>query len=185
MGGAARPRYVRMVTAWEPNPLRILERPDDSTTEVVFHNMDNTISKERIAALLGGGIKVRDVRRSGPLTFVAFWTPVFANDAMTYGLRKLRRAGVAVATIQRAKFREDLHLHEIDPTAPSPYYEPFSYKEETHEYGKRFAKAWMTERNSGGSASSSTSMQVTVKMESIPEEGKPKNKRGRLGSESD
>ena len=168
-----------MVTAWAPNPFMIRERPEDSTTEVAFYNLDANVPKERIAALPGGGTKVRDIRRSDSLTFVALWTPDIADATRIYGIRKLRRAGVAVSTIQRAKFREDLHLHEIDPTAPAPYYEPFSYEEETHEYGKRFAKTKMTERNSSGSSSSSTSMQVSMKMESIPEEGKPGKKRGR------
>ena len=49
-----RPWPVRMVTAWAPNPFMIRERPEDSTTEVAFYNLDANVPKERIAALLGG-----------------------------------------------------------------------------------------------------------------------------------
>ena len=63
--------------------------PKNSATDVVFIDLSEEASNERIAALLGGGDVVRDVRRSGGMTFVAFYTPYGANDAVDFGLKCL------------------------------------------------------------------------------------------------
>ena len=82
-----RPRPVMMVPAWAPDSFVTHERPEDSTTEIAFYNLDADVPRERIAALLGGGNRVRDIRRSGSLTFVALWSPDIADAMMIYGIR--------------------------------------------------------------------------------------------------
>ena len=112
--------------------------PEESTTEVAFYNVNNSIPKERIVAILGGGNKIRMVRQTEKLTFVSCWTPGDADLLLRFGLQKLRRAGVSVTTVQRTRFRIDCHNHEIDEGAPCPPYEPYSQQEERHDYGKCF-----------------------------------------------
>ena len=62
---------------------------------------------------------VRDIRQSGTLAFVACWTAEGASKMLEGGIRKLGKAGIHVATVSRARFREDLHNHEINPRAPT------------------------------------------------------------------
>ena len=130
-GGANAGRTLR---EWDAEPFRNRNRPEYSETELLFLDMDvdvkNAAGIEKVASIFGGGNLVRDIRQSGTLTFVAFWTSEGANKMLAGGILKLRKAGIHVATVSRARFREDLHLHEVDPRAPAPYYYPFKPKEE-------------------------------------------------------
>ena len=153
--------------------------PEESTTEVAFYNMNNSISKERIVAILGGGNKIRMVRQTEKLTFVSCWTPGDPDLLLRFGLQKLRRAGVSVTTVQRTRFRIDCHNHEIDEGAPCPPYEPYSQQEERHDHGQMFPTPTPVIRAkvtaSGGSGEFKASMVIEEKA----------RKRSRSGSRSD
>ena len=156
-----------------PEPEHTTKQPEECTTAVAFYNINPDIGRERIVAILGGGNAIRTLRQARMLTFISCWTSEDANLMLRFGLQKMRRAGISVSTVQRAKFRRDLHLHEIDEKAPSPPYEPFSPEVERHNYGKRFIVAKMTASSVGGKIAASMEMKGNAR------------KRGRSGSGSE
>ena len=100
---------------------------------------------------------VRDIRQSGTLTFVACWTAEGANKMLEGGILKLRKAGIHVATVSRARFREDLHNHEVNPMAPTPYYYPFKAKEEESPRAGRQRNVRSKITTTGGTGASRSS----------------------------
>ena len=173
---------------WNADPFSNDLRPTHSVTEILFLDLSadltDDVKKEQIAWILGGGNVVRDIRQAGNLTFVACWTAKEASKMLDGGINKLRKSGIHASMATRARFRDDLHNHEINPLAPTPYYYPFEVREEsTSRHGQlRNVRSGMS-TTGGTGASSSSRLSIIMEMDGN-EDTKKRDRRG-SGSESE
>ena len=139
-------------------------KPKDSSTELCIGDLSEGAHANQIAAILGGGHIVRDVRRKDNHTYVAFWTRHDANEALQYAHFKFERAGYTFSYIQRARWRDDLHSHETSwgQDAAQPYYTPFDPAPMYQEWGETKTKRRTTQSaTSEGSSSDFTERRIT------------------------
>ena len=131
--------------------------------------MSTDLPEERLVELLGGGEAVRDVRYSQNLTFVAFYTVFDCNEQFETAMASLVRDKWSAKAIARARFREDLHMHEIDDDVPRPHYKPFDQKKAYVDWGA--PRPRRERRDTGARSSGSGAFRVRVEL------GPPKKKR--------
>ena len=148
-------------------------KPKYSSTEICIGGLNELAQAAEIAAILGGGNVIRDVRRAEDHTYIAFWTVHGAIEGMEYARKKLERAGHTSSYIVRALWREDLHSHEInvgqDAQAAEPHYTPFDNTATYQDWGTTTRRRITQSATSEGAASSFT---ASVEM-------KPQKKRTR------
>ena len=139
-------------------------KPKHSSTELCIGDLSEEAHANEIAAILGGGHVIRDVRRKDNHTYVAFWTAHGANEALEYAHQKFERAGYTFSYIQRARWRDDLHCHETSSgqDAVQPHYTPFDITPMYQEWGETTTKRRITQ--SATSEGSSSCFTASVQM---------------------
>ena len=141
-------------------------KPRHSSTEICIGDLNESAQIPDIAAILGGGNIIRDVRRADNHTYVAFWTVHGAMDGLEYARQKLERAGHTCSYVQRARWRDDLHSHEIssgqDAQAVEPHYTPFDITPMYQDWGSTTTRRRITQSatSEGSSACFTASVQM-------------------------
>jgi hypothetical protein len=101
------------------------EESRKSETELVVLGLQATRSEYEVAALFGGGSKVRKVVMAGTEVFVAFHKANDATLALDTAADTILRTTNEQTVVKRARYRHKLHKHEAYPDGPQPEYEPY------------------------------------------------------------
>jgi hypothetical protein len=158
----------------------------DSETELVILGLGTEYDDFSLAAILGGGLKIRWITvtgRGAMEVFVAYHKKEDATEGLATAASDITRAGGPRTSVTRARFKADRHSHEANMNGPQPRYKPYptsqsavtgmwtdyghddeEYKDEGvwKDYSKidkwttREWKTSITETNSSTGASSST-----------------------------
>jgi hypothetical protein len=150
--------------SWTPTKL-----PTFSSMELVFKDLSADIPEERLVELLGGGDAVRDVKYANDLTFVAFYTVFDCNEQFETAMASLARDKWSASSIARARFRADLHMHEVSNEVPKPHYRPFHPRKAYVDWGT--SKTRREKKTTGAASSGSGALRVRVEI------GPPSRKR--------
>ena len=96
-----------------------------SETEIVIIGIQATMDEYELAAILGGGMKIRKVTMAGTETFVAYHHVKDATEAMETVAAAVSNAGNQETVVTRARYKHELHKHEENPDGPQPGYVPY------------------------------------------------------------
>jgi hypothetical protein len=96
-----------------------------SETELVVLGLQATRSEYEVAAILGGGSKIRKVAMAGTEVFVAFHKANDATLALDTAADTILNTTNEQTVVKRARYRHNLHKHEAYPDGPQPEYEPY------------------------------------------------------------
>ncbi len=96
-----------------------------SETEIVIIGIQSMVDSYEVAAILGGGSKIRKVTKTGTETFVAYHHANDATEAMETAATAILNAVHQETVVKRARYRHNLHKHEAYPDGPQPEYEPY------------------------------------------------------------
>jgi hypothetical protein len=96
-----------------------------SETELVIIGIQATMSEYEVAAMLGGGSKIRKVKQTGTETFVAFHHANDATLALETAAATILNMTNDQTVVTRARYRHGLHKHEAFPDGEQPEYEPY------------------------------------------------------------
>ena len=96
-----------------------------SETELVIIGIQATMSEYEVAAMLGGGSKIRKVKQTGTETFVAFHHANDATMALDTAATTILNMTNDQTVVTRARYRHGLHKHEAFPDGQQPEYEPY------------------------------------------------------------
>jgi hypothetical protein len=96
-----------------------------SETEIVIIGIPETLDSYGVAAILGGGTKIRKVTITGTETFVAYHHANDATQAMETATAAILNAVNQETVVKRARYRHSLHKHEADPEGEQPEYVPY------------------------------------------------------------
>jgi hypothetical protein len=96
-----------------------------SETELVIIGIQATRNEYEVAAILGGGSKIRKVTQTGTETFVAFHHANDATMALDTAATTILNMTNEQTVVKRARYRHELHKHEAYPDGPQPEYEPY------------------------------------------------------------
>ena len=78
-----------------------------------------------LAAILGGGRKVRYITMTATETFVSYHVKEDAAEAIATASMAITNAGGPETEVTMARFKPELHGHEEDPDGPQPRYIPY------------------------------------------------------------
>ena len=113
------------------------EHPEYSSQELVLKDLSSDIPLERLVMLMGGGNAVRDVRFKDHYTFVAFHNASVCTEQYETVMETLAKDKWSATSVSRARFRGDLHMHEIDSGIEKPRYKPFDPKKVYKDWGSQ------------------------------------------------
>ena len=113
-------------------------------------------------------------------TFVAFHNVFDCSEQYETAMATLAKDKWSAKALSRARFREDLHMHEFDSDVEKPRYKPFDPRKVYKDWGE--PKARIVGRNSGAASSSrggDDGYRISVQIGQPP-----KKKRQAMGSDS-
>jgi hypothetical protein len=87
-----------------------------SETEIVIIGIQATLDSYELAAILGGGMKIRKVTKAGTETFVAYHHANDATEAMETAATAILNAVNQETVVKRARYKQSLHKHEENRT---------------------------------------------------------------------
>jgi hypothetical protein len=96
-----------------------------SETEIVIIGIQAMVDSYEVAAILGGGSKIRKVTQTGTETFVAYHHANDATAAMDTAATAILNAVNQETVVKRARYKYELHKHEANPDGPQPEYVPY------------------------------------------------------------
>ncbi len=85
--------------------MQVEEAQPYTDTEIVIYGLEETMSDERLAGVLGGGQKVRWINRLKTMAFVAYHRTEDAKLGLLTAAMTIRLAGSTVTTVIKAFFQ--------------------------------------------------------------------------------
>ncbi len=98
-----------------------------SETELVIMGLRTEYDDHELAAILGGGLKIRRITMTSTAArevFVAYHLKRHATEGLATASTAITRAGGPETVTTRARFNAGLHSHEADVNGPQPRYKP-------------------------------------------------------------